>query len=94
MELPETETGGIDRSAVERVRELLPHLDAVLIGPGMQDEPAACDFCAALLDHLSTSTLILDAAALGVVGPTPSIEKFSQPDDLDSACGRARASDR
>ena len=49
IELAETEAGGIDQSAVERVRELLPHVDAVLIGPGMQDEPAVCDFCAVLL---------------------------------------------
>ena len=56
IELAETEAGGIDRSAVERVRELLPNLDAVLIGPGMQDEPAVCDFCAELLQHLSTAS--------------------------------------
>ena len=44
---------------------LLAHVDAVLIGPGMQDEPAVCDFCAEVLDHLSTSVLVLDAAAMG-----------------------------
>ncbi|HZA97112.1 MAG TPA: NAD(P)H-hydrate dehydratase, partial [Burkholderiaceae bacterium] len=38
--LPETKAGGIDQRAIERVRELLSHVDAVLIGPGMQDEPA------------------------------------------------------
>ena len=87
IELAETAAGGIDRSAVERVRELLPHVDAVLIGPGMQDEPAVCDFCAALLDHLSAPMLVLDAAAMGVVGPTPSIEKFSSPTILTPHAG-------
>ena len=87
IELAETEAGGIDRSAVERVRVLLPHLDAVLIGPGMQDEPAVCDFCAALLDHLSTPMLVLDAAAMGVVGPTPSIGTFSSPTILTPHAG-------
>ena len=65
IELAETDAGGIDRSAVERVRELLAHVDAVLIGPGMQDEPAVCDFCAQVLDHPTTSVLVLDAAAMG-----------------------------
>lgn len=77
IELAETAAGGIDRSAVERVRELLPRIDAVLIGPGMQDEPAVCDFCAQLLDHLSTSLLVLDAAAMGVVGPPPRVRRFA-----------------
>ena len=53
--------------ALWSVRELLAHVDAVLIGPGMQDEPAVCDFCAQVLDHPSTSVLVLDAAAMGVV---------------------------
>jgi len=88
MELAETEAGGIDRSAIERVRELLPRIDAVLIGPGMQDEPAACEFCADLLDHLSTSTLVLDAAAMGVVrGPAPKIESFTAPTILTPHAG-------
>jgi ADP-dependent NAD(P)H-hydrate dehydratase len=42
-------------------------LDAVLIGPGMQDEPAICDFVHALLPMLDGVTVILDAAAMGVV---------------------------
>ena len=46
IELPETDAGGIEQGAIEHVRELLSRADAVLIGPGMQDEPAACDFCA------------------------------------------------
>ncbi len=93
MELAETEAGGIDRSAVERVRELLPHVDAVLIGPGMQDEPAVCDFCAALLDHLSAPMLVLDAAAMGVVSAAPSIPtrekigKFASPTILTPHAG-------
>ena len=88
MELAETEAGGIDRSAIERVRELLPRIDALLIGPGMQDEPAACEFCADLLDHRSTSTLVLDAAAMGVVrGPAQKIECFASPTILTPHAG-------
>lgn len=88
IDLAETEAGGIDRSAVGRVRELLPQVDAVLIGPGMQDEPAICEFCAELLDHLSTSILVLDAAAMGVVrGPTPGIRNFRTPTILTPHAG-------
>ena len=77
IELPETAAGGIDRGAVERVRELLSGADAILIGPGMKDEPAVCDFCAELLQHLSTQLLVLDAAAMAVVGQAPRIQKFA-----------------
>ena len=88
IELAETDAGGIDRSAVERVRELLARVDAVLIGPGMQDEPAACDFCAQLLDHLSTAVLVLDAAAMGVVlNSAPRVEKFSHATILTPHAG-------
>jgi hydroxyethylthiazole kinase-like uncharacterized protein yjeF len=87
IELTETEAGGIDRSAVERVRERLQRVDAVLIGPGMQDEPAVCGFCAELLGHLSTSLLVLDAAAMGVAGQAPGIGKFSSPTILTPHAG-------
>ena len=87
VELTETEAGGIDRSAVERVRERLQRVDAVLIGPGMQDEPAVCGFCAELLGHLSTSLLVLDAAAMAVAGQAPGIGKFSSPTILTPHAG-------
>ena len=88
IELPETEAHGIDRSAIERVQELLPHINAVLIGPGMQDEPAACEFCADLLEHLAASTLVLDAADMGVVrGPAPTIGSFAGPTILTPHAG-------
>lgn len=88
IELAETEAHGIDGSAIERVRELLPRIDAVLIGPGMQDEPAVCEFCADLLGHLSTSTLVLDAAAMAVVrGPAPTIKSFAGPTILTPHAG-------
>ena len=87
IELAETEAGGIDQRAVERVRELFPRVDAVLIGPGMQDEPAVCGFCAELLQHLTTPVMVLDAVAMAVVGPRPSIGKFSSPTILTPHAG-------
>lgn len=86
--LAETGAGGIAPGSVERVREFLAHVDAVLIGPGMQDEPAVCDFCAELLDHLSTPVLVLDAAAMGVVmGSTPRVQRFSHSTILTPHAG-------
>jgi len=88
IELPETEAGGIEQGAIEDVKELLSRADAVLVGPGMQDEPAACDFCARLIAHLSTSVLVLDAAAMDVVNQIPEIEKkFSRPTILTPHAG-------
>ena len=64
--LPETAEGGIAMDAAALVG-MKGRLDAVLIGPGMQDEPAICDFVHALLPILDGVTVILDAAAMGVV---------------------------
>ena len=87
VELPETAAGGIDRGAFECVRELLSRVDAVLIGPGMQDETATCALCSDVIRHLSTSVLVLDAAAMDVVDQTPDIMKFSGPTVLTPHAG-------
>ena len=65
--LPETGAGGIATSAAEALQSMKGRLDAVLIGPGMQDEPAICEFVHALLPMLDGVSVILDAAAMGVV---------------------------
>jgi ADP-dependent NAD(P)H-hydrate dehydratase len=65
--LPETGDGGIDKSAAEALASMRGRLDAVLIGPGMQDEPAICEFVHALLPMLDGVRVVLDAAAMGVV---------------------------
>ena len=65
--LRETGEGGIVADAAVALESLEGRLDAVLIGPGMQDEPAICDFVHALLPMLDGVSVILDAAAMGVV---------------------------
>jgi hydroxyethylthiazole kinase-like uncharacterized protein yjeF len=66
--LDETEAGGIAPGAVAAILPLLAKLDAILLGPGMQDEPATCEFVARLLPRLDSAIrLLLDAAAMGVV---------------------------
>ena len=65
--LPETGDGGIDTSAIKALASMRGRLDAVLVGPGMQDEPAICEFVHALLPTLDGVRVVLDAAAMGVV---------------------------
>jgi ADP-dependent NAD(P)H-hydrate dehydratase len=46
-------------------------VDAVLIGPGMQDDAAASELVRALLPFLRHAKVVLDASAMNVVRPTP-----------------------
>jgi ADP-dependent NAD(P)H-hydrate dehydratase len=68
--LPETDAGGIPASAADLLEPLARKSDSILIGPGMQDEPAICSFVLALLSRLDQSKVILDACAMGVVRNT------------------------
>lgn len=65
--LTETGEGGIATAAAAALESMQGRLDAVLIGPGVLDEPAICDFVHALLPMLDGVNVILDAAAMGVV---------------------------
>ena len=65
--LAETADGGIATAAAATLESMQGRLDAVLIGPGMLDEPAICEFVHALLPMLDGVPVILDAAAMGVV---------------------------
>lgn len=65
--LSETSGGGIEAVAAESLAGLAGKIDAVLIGPGMQDEPAICSFVFALLPKLGKTKVVLDASAMGVV---------------------------
>jgi ADP-dependent NAD(P)H-hydrate dehydratase len=65
--LPETAAGGIAASAAEEIGSLAARYDAVLIGPGMQDDQAACTFVLALLPQLDGLRVVLDACAMNVV---------------------------
>ncbi|RJF97397.1 NAD(P)H-hydrate dehydratase [Noviherbaspirillum saxi] len=65
--LPETATGGIAPSAVDVIGTLASRCGAVLIGPGMLDEPAICAFILSLLPRLAETKVVLDACAMNVV---------------------------
>ncbi len=70
--LPETAERGMTLEGADVLAELASKIDAVLIGPGMQDEPATCAFVQALLPLLGQAHVVLDACAMAVVcAPLP-----------------------
>ncbi len=69
--LPETPDGGIAPDSARRLAGRAAHCDAVLIGPGMMDEPAVAALTAALLAGLDGPAFVLDAAALAGLGDDP-----------------------
>ena len=62
--LDETEAGGIATGNLERVARAAARVDALLIGPGMMEQPVTNDLTAALLDRIERPA-VLDAGALG-----------------------------
>jgi hydroxyethylthiazole kinase-like uncharacterized protein yjeF len=67
--LAETESGGIAVEAVAALDPLADKIDAILIGPGMQDEAATARLVHALLPRLegSNTSVLLDANAMGAI---------------------------
>jgi hydroxyethylthiazole kinase-like uncharacterized protein yjeF len=82
--LDETDSGGFTQDAVATLDPLADKVAAILIGPGMQDEPATALLVHALLPRLagSDTSVVLDACAMGAIlfppdGATPF--RFAQP---------------
>lgn len=68
--LRETAEGGFTRDATDQLDPLADKVNAILIGPGMQDEPATAALVRALLPRLDGAAVVLDACAMGIVaGP-------------------------
>jgi ADP-dependent NAD(P)H-hydrate dehydratase len=67
--LEETEAGGFTRDAVGTLDPLADRVDAILVGPGMQDEAATAELVHALLPRLegSDTSVVLDACAMGTL---------------------------
>lgn len=63
--LPENSAGGIDPAAVEQLLPLVDSADAVLLGPGMQDEDAIAELASELLEKAAPGPAFLfDARAI------------------------------
>ena len=69
--VPSTEEGAIRASSAELLLDLVEKASAVLIGPGMADEPETRGLVEGLLPHLDCP-LVLDALGLAAVTADPS----------------------
>lgn len=69
--LPETPGGGFHPACAGELAENAENANAVLIGPGMQDEEATQALLHALLPQVHSPTLVLDAAALACLHDAP-----------------------
>ncbi|MGJ9418611.1 NAD(P)H-hydrate dehydratase [Massilia sp. CMS3.1] len=93
--LAETEAGGFLPDAIAVLDPLADRVNAVLIGPGMQDEAAAAELVHGLLERLhgSDTAVVLDACAMGTLlhapkGGAPGLAfRFQQPVILTPHCG-------
>lgn len=67
--LAETDEGGFTEVAIGKLDPLADKVNAILIGPGMQDEAATAVLVRALLPRLeaSNTSVVLDACAMRVV---------------------------
>lgn len=74
--LPETSLGGFALEGTASLAPLAARSDAVLVGPGLLDEPACCAFVQALLPLVGEAPLVLDALAMGVVS---CVSRFEGP---------------
>jgi hydroxyethylthiazole kinase-like uncharacterized protein yjeF len=65
--LAETPQGGFTRDAIAALDPLAEKVNAVLIGPGMQDEISTAELVRALLPRLKGASVVLDACAMGII---------------------------
>jgi ADP-dependent NAD(P)H-hydrate dehydratase len=93
--LAETEAGGFVLDAIARLDPLADRVNAILIGPGMQDEAATAELVHGLLErlHESGTAIVLDACAMGTLLHAPEgwaqgeDFRFRQPVILTPHCG-------
>ncbi len=67
ISLPEKAGGGLADDAARSLDGISAAQDAILIGPGMQDEAAVLAFTRAATAKLKAAKLVLDAYAMGLV---------------------------
>lgn len=75
--LPETEQGGVSVQAALMLADVAARSDAILIGPGMQDARASCDFVRALVQRIDKAQVVLDALAMDAVRDPQQLVKAS-----------------
>lgn len=81
--LAETAAGGFSIEAARRLGELAHKVDAMLVGPGMQDEAASAELMRALLPRFTGCKVILDAAAMELLRPPAEQPLLADPVDCE-----------
>ncbi len=81
--MPETAAGGFSAEGIRRLADLAAKADALLVGPGMQDEQATAELVRALLPRYAGRKVILDAAALALLQPPQETGLLSEPVDWE-----------
>ncbi len=74
--LPETATGGLDPTGIEELAHAAIAAHGVLVGPGLLDREATCDFMRRLLPLLKEQLVVLDALAMDCIA---AIGRFPRP---------------
>ena len=74
--LPESPDGGLLADGIGALERVLRKTQAVLLGPGLQDEAATQVFVQALLARCGDAAVVLDALAMNVVDAVP---RFDRP---------------
>lgn len=67
--LAETAAHGVQADSARRLGELAGKVDALLIGPGMQDEASCIELVHSLLERFGGTPTVLDALAMCTVHP-------------------------
>ncbi|MCE3263520.1 MAG: NAD(P)H-hydrate dehydratase [Pseudoduganella sp.] len=69
ISLGETAQHGVQADSARRLGELAGEADALLVGPGMQDEPSCAELVHGLLERFHGTPTLLDARAMCAVHP-------------------------
>lgn len=67
LALPESASGGLFPDGLAKLESLLARVDAVLVGPGLQDSAATRAFTRRLLKRTTRAAVVLDALAMDVI---------------------------
>ena len=82
--LPESDAGGLAADGLAKIEARLAKVDAVLVGPGLQDAAATRAFVRRLLKRTTRAAIVLDALAMDVV---IDIRRFERPPLLTPHAG-------
>jgi len=82
--LPESDFGGPAADGLAKIEARLAKVDAVLVGPGLQDAAATRAFTRRLLKRTARAAIVLDALAMDVV---LDIRRFDRPPLLTPHAG-------